>query len=182
MLRRVSQLVAIMIAGGFLVACVANWSDGASPPACPPPPTTFTKADLVGTWTASYNLHDKDILIIKDDGTFKQIYTDPDGNLSYESGWQQWWTETRDSGYIRLHLIGMHRAGELSSIFNREGGGVDPTLNTAIDYCEGKVVEMPHETILIVTGASSETPRGIELRQLRLAGTHWTWSFTLSTK
>ena len=73
----------------------------------------------------------------------------------------------------------MRRAGEIESIFNREGGGIDPELFTAIDYCENEVVEMPDEIVLIVTGSKDDVPRGIILRQTRLAGSEWTWSFRL---
>ena len=182
MFRRLLRAAGILISVAVLVACVADWGDGTLPPPCPSLPATFTKADLVGTWTASYSLHDTDTLLINADGTFKQTYIDPDANLRYESGWQQWWTETRKSGYTSLHLIGMHRAGETSSIFNRVGGGLDPTQSKGIDDCEGRVVEMPHEIVLVVTGTSKAAPRGLELRQLRLAGSTWAWSFTFSDK
>ena len=73
----------------------------------------------------------------------------------------------------------MRRAGDLELIFNREGGGVDPELFTAIDYCENEVIDMPDGIVLIVTGATHDAPRGIVLRQTRLAGSEWTWSFEL---
>jgi hypothetical protein len=146
---------------------------------CPPLPSTFQESDLIGTWVASYSLNDKDILTLKEDGTYKQVYDDPDSGQRYESGWQKWWIEQRDSGFIRLYLKGMRRAGEIESIFNRAGGGIDPDIFTAIDYCEGEIVAMPDEIVLIVTGAKNEVPRGIILRQTRLAGSEWTWSFEL---
>jgi hypothetical protein len=147
--------------------------------ACPALPPTFKEADLIGTWVTSYSLNDQDILTLKEDGTYQQIYNDPDAGQRYESDWQAWWIERRESGYIRLHLKGMRRAGEIESIFNREGGGIDPELFTAIDYCENEVVEMPDEIVLIVTGSKDDVPRGIILRQTRLAGSEWTWSFRL---
>ena len=39
---------------------------------------------------------------------------------------------------------------------------------------------MPDEIVLIVTGVTYDTPRGIILRQTRIAGSEWTWSFELS--
>ncbi len=146
---------------------------------CPPLPTNFKESDLIGKWIANYGLHDEDLLIIKEDGTYKQIYINPDEGKKYASDWMNWWIEYRDSGYIRLHFTGMKRAGELDSIFNREGGGIDPQLFTAIDYCENEVIEMPDEVVLIVTGSKENNPRGIILRQTRLAGSEWTWSFHL---
>ena len=73
----------------------------------------------------------------------------------------------------------MRRFGELSIMSIREGGGIDPTFFPAIDYCEDKEIEMPHEIILIGTGTTKDTPHGIVLRHPRLAGTQWTWSFQL---
>jgi hypothetical protein len=73
----------------------------------------------------------------------------------------------------------MRRAGEVDSIFNREGGGIDPELIWTIDYCEGEEVTMPDEIVLIVTGVNYDTPRGIILRQTRLAGAESTNSFSL---
>ena len=147
--------------------------------ACPTLPPTFKETDLIGTWVTSYSLDDQDILTLKEDGIYQQIYDDPDAGQRYESDWQEWWIERRESGYIRLHLNGMRRAGEIEFIFNREGGGIDPDLFTAIDYCENEVVEMPDEIVLIVTGSKDDVPRGIILRQTRLAGSEWTWSFRL---
>jgi hypothetical protein len=149
---------------------------------CPALPATFKEMDLIGTWVTSYSLNDKDTLIIKEDGTYKQIYDSPDAGKRYESDWQEWRVEYRESGFIRLHLEGMRRCSDIDSICDREGGGVDPDLFTAIDYCEGEVIEMPDEIILIVTGAKDDPPRGILLRHARLAGSEWTWSFALSTK
>jgi hypothetical protein len=146
---------------------------------CPALPPTFKEADLIGTWVPSYSLNDKDTLIIEENGTYKQIYNDPDAGQRYEGNWQEWWIEYRESDYLRLHLKGMRRAGEIDSIFNREGGGIDPDLFTTIDYCENDVVEMPDGIVLIVTGVKDNTPRDIVLRQTRLAGSEWTWSFQL---
>ena len=146
---------------------------------CPVLPSTFKENDLIGIWIVQYSLNDQDMLILNEDGTYKQIYNDPEANQRYESDWQEWWIEYRDSGYVRLHLKGMHRAGETEAVFNREGGGLDSELFTAIDYCENNVIKMPDEIVLIVTGSNEETPRGVILRQTRLAGSEWTWSFHL---
>jgi hypothetical protein len=48
--------------------------------------------------------------------------------------------------------------------------------------CEGGVIEMPHEVVLIVTGAKYNTPRGIILRHTRIAGSDWYWAFELVEK
>jgi len=177
-----AKITSLVIVLGLLTACRPTTNDNVQPTqifSCPALPQDFKENDLVGTWVTSYSLNDKDTLVIKEDGTYKQIYSDPDSGNHYESDWLEWWIEKRDSGYIRLHLKGMHRAGEIESIFNRQGGGIDPEQFTAIDYCENVVVEMPHEVILIVTGSTENTSRGIILRQTRLSGTEWTWSFRL---
>jgi len=171
------QTIAV-IASALLLACTPL-PERDTTPECPELPSTFRLEDLVGTWAASYSLNDSDLLLIRDDGTYTQIYDDPDARRHYESGWLKWDIEFRESNFARLHLNGMRRAGDLDSIFNRESGGVDPELFTAIDYCENEVVEMPDGVVLIVTGATYVTPRGIVLRQTRLAGSEWTWSFEL---
>jgi hypothetical protein len=183
------KITIVLVVAGLLFACRSLYQDTAQPTkpsveamktyACPALPPTFKETDLVGTWVASYSLNDQDILTLKADGTYKQIYDDPDAGRRYESDWQKWWIEYRESGYIRLHLKGMRRAGEIGSIFERKDGGIDPELFTAIDYCENDVIEMPNEIVLIVTGSKDGVPRGIILRQTRLAGSEWTWSFRL---
>lgn len=176
----------LVLANGLLVACALLSRMPAQQPvptqpkkACPILPATFTEDELVGTWRASYHGgDDKDILIIKEDGTFKQIY-EYSGVILAETDWQKWWLERRENGYARLHLEGMRRCDDLLSICNREEGGLDPKDYTAIDMCEGGVIEMPHEIVLIVTGANYDTPRGIILRHTRIAGSDWYWSFSL---
>jgi hypothetical protein len=183
------KLIIVLVVVEFLFACQPFYSASPQPTkltveaikkySCPTLPSTFKEADLVGIWVASYSLNDKDTLVLKENGTYKQTYDDPDAGQWYESDWQEWWLEQRESGYFRLHLKGMRRAGEIESIFNREGGGIDPEIFTAIDYCENEVVEMPEEIVLIVTGTKDEAPHGIILRQTRLAGSEWTWSFRM---
>jgi hypothetical protein len=183
------RIIIIILAARLLLGCQSIYDYSVQPTnmdaeattknSCPALPSTFTESDLIGTWLANYSPHDMDTLIIKDNGLYMQIYDSPDAGLHYESGWQEWWIERRLSGYIRLHLKGMRRAGEVDSIFNREGGGIDPELFRSIDYCEGDEVTMPDEIILIVTGTNYDTPRGIILRQTRLAGSEWTNSFHL---
>jgi hypothetical protein len=183
-----ARSITILLVAGLMFACQPIYGNTEQPKnlvedseksSCPVLPSTFKESDLIGTWVASYSLHDKDILIIKDEGVYKQVYDSPDVGIHYESNWQEWWSEQRESGYIRLHLKGMRRAGEVDSIFNREGGGIDPELVWAIDYCEGQEVTMPDEIVLIVTWVKYDTPRDIILRQTRLAGAESTNSFHL---
>ena len=68
----------------LLSACTAN-SGGAEPVQratdvdndsnlCPSLPSTFTNADLIGTWVARYGLDNSDTLTIRSDGTYRQVY------------------------------------------------------------------------------------------------------------
>jgi hypothetical protein len=178
----------LILACGLLTACILLSSSPVqqsiptqTPRACPTLPATFKENDLIGTWRASYALEDQDTLIIKEDGTYKQIY-ESQGDILVETEWLKWWLEKRESGYMRLHLENMRRCDDLRSICNREGGGLDSKEYTAIDMCEGSVIEMPHEVVLIVTGANYETPRGIILRHTRIAGSDWYWAFEFVEK
>jgi hypothetical protein len=182
------RITIVMIGASLLFACRSLYQDYAHPTksriettklaACPPLPLTFKETDLIGTWVASYRINDQDILTLKEDGTYKQIYDDPKSGRHYESDGQEWWVEYRESGYIRLHLKGMRRCDDITSICERESGGVDPQL-PAIDYCENEVIEMPNKIVLIATGSKDDVPLGIILRQTRLVGSEWTWSFRL---
>jgi len=183
------KIAIMLITAGLLFACSSLYQDTAQPTKpivkatkknyCPALPITFKEIDLVGTWEASYSLYDQDTLILKEDGTYKQIFDNPAGSYCYESDWQKWWVEPRESGFIRLHLNGMRRCDGPTSICEREGGGIDPQFLWSIDYCENEVIEMPDEVVLIVTGSKDNPLRGIILRQTRLAGSEWTWSFRL---
>jgi hypothetical protein len=191
-MNRCISVVAVLV----LMVCITTLSCTVSPrnkadaeptptAHCPPLPVTFKESDLIGTWMAKYGAGDTDTLILRQDGTYRQIYSDSSSGLHFESGWQEWWTERRVSGFLRLHLKGMRRCDDITSLCNREGGGLAPDEFTAIDYCEGEVVEMPNEIVLIVTGVPSryaDVPRSIWLRHMRLTGAEWTYTFELQEK
>lgn len=143
---------------------------------CPPLPENFKEADLIGTWVAEYWVDATDMLVLRDDGKYKQIYDDPTGNFHYESDWQTWWVEYRKVGYLWLHMDGMRRCDDLPEACEKEGGG---TGRRTIDSCEYVDVVEQGEVILVVTGVDFETPRSIVLRQTRLAGNEWSYSFVL---
>jgi len=144
---------------------------------CPPLPENFKEADLIGTWVAEYTF-DTDTLILREDGKYKQIYDNPKTGFHYESDWQTWWIEYREVGYLWLHLDGMRRCDDLPDVCKQEGGG---TGRRTIDSCEYVDVPQRGEVVLVVTGASEKEhpPRGIWLRQTRLAGSEWYYSFRL---
>jgi hypothetical protein len=71
-----------------------------------PPPATFRETDLVGTWEGHYGYpRGTDRLIIREDGTFKQIYRDEEGYV-YETSWNKWWVERFPDGRAWVHLEG----------------------------------------------------------------------------
>lgn len=145
--------------------------------ACQPLPSSFDQADLEGTWVAEYGDGlSSDSILLGHNGTYKQIYDDPTTGTHFEGDWLPWSIETRESGYLWLHLEGMHRCDDFLSVCLRQGGGTD---SRTIDYCEGLDVRMPTSVILIVTRApdASGEPGGIILRHTRLAGSEWTYTF-----
>lgn len=156
------------------------------------PPDGFSEADLVGTWVAR-RLGDSDTLIIRDDGTYKQIihveYTDYTDKLDvdYESDWQPWWLEYHESGIPYLHLKGM-RFCAINPSFSCD----QPTgYQTWHGFCEDttistETIAMDNEGILLVLGVSEEVrqswpdslpPRGINL--WFPMGSEDSWSYSL---
>lgn len=185
----IAPVLLISVALVFLsVACASSEPRESPTPSvrCPPLPATFKESDLIGRWLAKYGGDDTDSLMVKEDGTYKQIYNDPLSGYHYESEWQTWSIEHRASGFLRLHMKGMRRCDGTGEFCKREGGGLGgsyPIRYYAIDYCEGEGVEMPDEIILVVTGVLEREapfiPRSIKLRHMRLPGSAWTYSFEL---
>lgn len=89
---------------------------------CPALPATFSESDLVGTWGAEYGNMNTDTLILRGDGTYRQVYDDPVASFHYESNWLKWRVEHRASGYLRLHMAGMRRCDSVASLCKSEGG------------------------------------------------------------
>lgn len=85
-----------------------------------------------------------------------------------------------------MHMEGMRRCDDGREICDRNEGGMgDSTVedtNVGMDYCEGVDISMPNEVVLIVTGVAAnykDVPKGIWLRQTRVPGSDWTYSFEL---
>ena len=144
--------------------------------ACPPLPSNFKESDLVGTWIGHY-FSNIDKLIIRADGTYKQIYSS-DPPINFESDWQKWWLESNPNGYALLHMQGMRRCDGTDTECNNSGGGL-PYDSLVINPCKAEDLHLTHEVILFVTGYAKPIPRGIILRQARLAGSDWTYGFFL---
>jgi hypothetical protein len=132
------------------------------------PPETLQESDIVGTWIAKYGSAATDTLILKEDGTYKQIYNNSITDYHYESDWQKWWLEHRESGIPHLHMEKMRKCDGISERCRREGGGGDDIL--WFDFCEHRMIAMRGEIILLVVSVPSnyfdQPPRGILLRQL----------------
>jgi len=131
------------------------------------PPETFQESDLVGMWVAKEGTA-TDTLIVKTDHVYKQIYSDPVVEYHFESDWQRWWVEHRESGIPYLHLQGMRKCDRGDELCRRDGGGGGSDL--WFDFCEERLVQMRDEVILLVLGVPPNSfvspPRGILLHQL----------------
>ena len=148
---------------------------------CTSPPRTFSQADLIGTWEAGVP-RQRDTLIIREDGTYKQLVHIEYTNLpsvDFESDWQAWWLEERESGIPYLHLQGMRQCGlnpEISC--DQIGGG-------GHDFCRNAQVPMDNEGILLVLGVprplihffGTDAPRGITV--VFPAGSETSWDYSL---
>jgi len=144
--------------------------------ACPPLPENFKESDLVGSWIGRY-FENKERIIIRDDGTYKQIFSND--FLNFESEWQKWYIEYAPQGYIRLHMVGMRRCDGLESECNDPGGGL-PSHTLVINPCDNISMAYPDDEItLFVTGSTSDTPRGIMFQQATFAGSDWKYTFRL---
>lgn len=130
-------------------------------PQCAPPREGFTKVDLVGTWIAG-TPDQRDTLIIKADGTYKQIIhieyvSDPP--VDYESDWQAWWLEYGNISVPALHLEGYRLCG-----YN-PGISCDILGGTGSHMCQVDYKDLPGEGVLYVMGESEITltlPLGLE--------------------
>jgi hypothetical protein len=180
---RVLSIIAVF--AGIIIACCGvsiliyalNKYKGAKveAPACPTLPTNFSESDLVGTWVGRY-FGNVDKLIIRENGTYKQVYSDE--TLNFESDWQKWYIEHDSHGFVRLHLAGMRRCDGLDNVCNNPGGGL-PDGEQALNPCEPGSLSFEGEVILFVIGTTSDVPRGVLLLQPKIGGSEWNYTFRL---
>jgi len=100
------------------------------------PVETFEESDLVGTWEVHYSERRFDELILRADGTFKQVYQDNTVNgYVYETPWNKWWMERFPDGRARLHLQGARYY--LDGIYQAELEGMEPPCSSDHPDCWG---------------------------------------------
>ena len=132
-----------------------------------PPLATFRETDLVGTWEGHYGGYagygqGLDRLILRADGTFKQIYKIEKQGYVYETPWNKWWVERFPDGRVRVHLEGARYYVDGIEIAERDGllpagFGGPPAHHFYDPFAEGqeKWVEMIRKLILNVRRVSS---------------------------
>ena len=97
------------------------------------PPAALQELDLAGTWKANYGscstCRGVDTLILREDGTFKQIYENRRENYTFETPWNKWWLERFPDGRIWVHLKGAryYLGGiPVAEIYEKNGLVCDP--------------------------------------------------------
>ncbi len=114
------------------------------------PPASFQESDLVGVWEVHYSRQRADKLILRADGTFKQIYTDKTGqDYVFETPWNEWRVEHFSDGRARIHLQGARYY--LASIRIAEGEGVsqyfwDPIAKESVSMFRELVLNVQTNT------------------------------------
>lgn len=144
---------------------------------CRQPPQEFTESDLAGTWVKKHLDLRSDTLIIKADGTYKQIIHLEAYSVDYESDWLPWWIEYFDDGIPYLHMEGLRLCAHVPDLrgCDQAGGGEKDwdTFNEGewYDSCRDKWLIQKDEGILRVLGATYDgwTNDGIELAALTVS-------------
>lgn len=108
---------------------------------CPLLPETFRDSDLVGTWEMFAGGIGKTTLILKDNGTYKQIHDYPPINYYYESDWREWQFERHDDGTSYVHFKGMLFCGRTCS--HSLGG-------KWYDFCDRKMIVMQEDEVVMM--------------------------------
>lgn len=170
----------LLLAGACARAEVSN-GEGGEGWACARVPQEFSSSDLIGVWTSRYGAA-TDRLVLQKDGTYSQTYVQESDGYSFENSGNEWRLESRASGGHYLHLGAMRRCdntGELCSL--PSGGGGEFWY---WDFCEDRLVRMPGEVILLVTGArpgEEPAPRGVILWHMAADPDSGSFSFSLDS-
>lgn len=120
----------------------------------------FQEDDLVGEWS-TFSSPLRDTLIIRADGTYKQIIENDLDNFYYESEWQKWHLTYSDDNLGYLHLENMRLCvyWDLLECSQTAGYGRE-----WYDFCQDKWVVLENEGILIVMGP----PKGMDYEEIHL--------------
>lgn len=141
---------------------------------------------MVGTWTAGWSRFGipDDTLIIREDGTYKQILDLPNTEgppFKYESDWQPWRLEYGENGLPYLHMTGMRLCAYTGGYIGCDvvGGGDSPKAQW-YDSCKETWVHMPGEGVLIVMGrprlsAQTPEPHTVDLFLLQRGEDRWAY-------
>lgn len=133
------------------------------------PPAAFQDSDLVGIWETRYMEWGVDRLILRADGTFKQIYHDHIvKDYVYETPWNEWWVERLPDGRVWVHLQGARyynagiREAELEGLHEpgppdqpNFRGEMGPPPRSFYDPFGKEFLEMVGELVLNVRRTSS---------------------------
>jgi len=112
------------------------------------PPLTFEDSALVGTWEATYSHSQIDRLLLRADGTFKQVYVEnwrgEGKDYVYETQWNPWWVERSLDGRVRLHLKGARylRLGHEWAARLHDQGFYDPVADAFLEMVEELVLNV----------------------------------------
>ncbi len=103
------------------------------------PPRSFQDSDLVGTWETHYG-RSLDRLIIREDGTFRQLYQSGYAeDYAYETPWNEWSLDRFSNGTVRLHLQGARYYRDGIEIGELDGMG-DSCPADHPDFCSGEAL------------------------------------------
>jgi hypothetical protein len=144
------------------VACISNVpQEYVTKGGCSLLPEGFSESDLVGIWVAESVVHQSsDTLIIRDDGTYKQIINLEYQSIEYESDWQAWWFERRDNGTGYLHLDDYRICAAVSGDFEAPCDRVNDGKIPWADVCEEQWMDpgpRAREIILVVRGTPDDS-------------------------
>lgn len=88
-------LVVILIIGITVTACSKTSTH---------PSANIQMSDLEGEWQAQYGSGVTDKLILRSDGTFREVFEDVKKNYVFDSGWNNWTIEKSSKELARLRF------------------------------------------------------------------------------
>ena len=119
------------------------------------PRHTIVESELAGEWKADYLGSGSDTLVLRADGTFKQVYIQ--GRYKFETPWNQWPLERFSDGRVQIRLRGARYYCRGTDIAERGGmEAVDPAKPDFFwDPIGQELTQMPGELVLNVQEVAS---------------------------